>query len=200
MHADSKSQAELETTESPTTEHAQRQLQEEMSFSYRQAIAELIFAMAIARMDMSPAVIKLSKCWKTPAKCHYEAVNQIFLCLRATRTDGVIHWQPQPNKTLSPDEIPKTHSTPQALRPCITIDDPQELIEGSDSTLADDQQHRQCTGGTALFLAGGVIYYRTRIHPTVAQSFTTWIHNVVQTISRTTFPRDVTFFIFDSLD
>jgi hypothetical protein len=52
------------------------------------------------------------------------------------------------------------------------MDDPLCTKGASNSTWGNDRRHRRSTGGVVFLLAGGAIYYRTRIQATVAQSST----------------------------
>jgi hypothetical protein len=61
MRNDSTYQAGLELSYGPDDVKEERELKIQMGFSYRQAIGEHIFAMTICRLDISPAVIKLSQ-------------------------------------------------------------------------------------------------------------------------------------------
>jgi hypothetical protein len=66
--------AALELTEGPTDDKLKKALEQEMVFSYRQVIGEAIFAMTICRIDISPAIIKLSQyssreTYKMPLHC-----------------------------------------------------------------------------------------------------------------------------------
>jgi hypothetical protein len=70
MHNSSTYQANLELFYGPKDVKEQQELETQMEFSYRQAIGELIFAMTICRLDISPAVIKLSQYSEAPTKCH----------------------------------------------------------------------------------------------------------------------------------
>jgi hypothetical protein len=143
-----------------------------MGFSYRQAIGELIFAMTICRLDISPAVIKLSQYSEAPAKCHYQAARAIFAYLYATKHDGIYYWRPAPRDELPNEDLPKTIASAEQLKKYLDMDDPLRTKGASDSTWGNDCCHRRSTGGVVFLLAGGAIYYRTRIQPTVAQSST----------------------------
>ena len=85
MHNDTKYIAELETTKGPDNPIQQKQLEDEMGFHYRSATGELIFAMVTCRVDISFPIIKLTQFNNNPARCHYEAVMNIFRYLYATR-------------------------------------------------------------------------------------------------------------------
>ena len=172
MRSDSKYQATLETTKGPSEPQEQQKLEEQMGFSYRQAIGELIYAMTTNRIDISAATIKLSQYSNQPAKCHYQAVKQIFVYLYATKEYGIYYWRPQPNNSLPEEEIPTTITDLTKLQVYHEQDNPTTVHGSSDATWATDRSHRRSTGGIAFLLAGGTIYYRTRIPAGVAQSST----------------------------
>ena len=174
MRSDSKYHAELETTEGPDDPDQQQKLQHEMKFSYRQAIGELIFAMTTSRIDISAAVIKLSQYAARPAKCHYLAVKHVFVYLYATRDFGIYYWRPQSrnNNDLPEAPLPQTITPTDRLAPYQYNVQPHILHGSTDSTWANDRQHRRSTGGIAFMLAGGTVYFRTRIPAGVAQSST----------------------------
>ena len=172
MRADSQYQATLETTEGPTEPHEQQQLEEQMGFSYRQAIGELIYAMTTNRIDISAATIKLSQYSNNPAKCHYQAVKQVFIYLYATKEYGIYYWRPRPYDTLPDETIPTTITCLTKLQQYHKQSEPTIVHGSTDATWATDRSHRRSTGGIAFLLAGGTIYYRTRIPAGVAQSST----------------------------
>jgi hypothetical protein len=164
--------ATLELTEGPDDPAEQHALEKQMGFNYRQVIGEAIFAMTLCRLDIAPAVIKLSQYSTNPAKCHYQAAKALMIYLHATREDGIFYWPPAPNDTLPDVPLPKTISAADKLRAYPNLHSPTNLEGASDSTWATDHQHRRSTGGIVFFYAGGAVYYRSRIHPTVAQSST----------------------------
>jgi hypothetical protein len=87
MQADSESLRKLELSNGPEdpAEAQAQALETEMGFSHRQAIGELIFAMTVGCIDISYPIIKLSQCSAQSSKAHYQAVKQVFVCLKATR-------------------------------------------------------------------------------------------------------------------
>jgi hypothetical protein len=172
MRNDSTYQATLELSYGSEDLREARELETQMGFIYRQAIGELIFAMTICRLDISPAVIKLSQYSQAPAKCHYQAVKAVFIFLGATAYDGIYYWRPAPCDDLPEVDLPKTVASEKQLRDYFDMDDPLRTKGASDSTWGNDRRHRRSTGGVVFLLAGGAIYYRTRIQPTVAQSST----------------------------
>ena len=172
MRTDSKFLAEIETTQGPTSTKEQKRLEQDMQFSYRQAIGELIFAMTVCRADIAPAVIKLSQYSAAPAKCHYQAVKQVFAYLNATAEEGIYFWRSEPRMDLPRHERPEPATPWAQLEKYNTNTDATTLLGTADATWGADRQHRRSTSGIAFLLAGGMIYYRTRIQPVVALSST----------------------------
>lgn len=172
MRNESSFLATLELTEGPDDPIEQRELEKQMGFNYRQVIGEAIFAMTLCRVDIAPAIIKLSQYSTNPAKCHYQAAKALMVYLHATRNDGIYFWRSAPNPELPDVPLPNTISSHQQLQAYPELQSATELEGASDSTWATDRQHRRSTGGIVFFYAGGAIYYRSRIHPTVAQSST----------------------------
>jgi hypothetical protein len=143
-----------------------------MGFNYRQVIGEAIFAMTLCRLDIAPAIIKLSQYSTNPAECHSLAAKALMIYLNATKHDGIYYWRPEPNLDLPDVPLPKTISSMAKLAEYPHLHSPNNLKGASDSTWATDRQHRRSTGGIVFFYAGGAVYYRSRINPTVAQSST----------------------------
>ena len=108
MVNDSTYQANLKLSYGPDDVKEQQELETQMGFSYRQAIGELIFAMAICRLDISPAIIKLSQYSEAPAKCHYQATKAVFTYLYATKNDGIYYWRPTLRDDLPDLALPNT--------------------------------------------------------------------------------------------
>jgi hypothetical protein len=172
MRNNSTYQANLELTYGPDDVKEQQELETQVAFSYCQAIGELIFAMTICRLDISPAIIKLSQYLEAPAKCHYQATKAVFIYLYATKNDLIYYWRPSPRDDLADEPLPKTIAYTEQLNKYFDVDNPLRTKGTSDSTWGNDQRHRRSTGGVVFLLVGGAIYYRTRIQPTVAQSST----------------------------
>jgi hypothetical protein len=143
-----------------------------MGFSYRQGIGELIFALTICRIDISIAIITLSQYSERPAKEHYQAVKAVFVYLWHTKSDGLYYWRPSPQMDLPDEPLPETMTNPDRLKQFLNFDDPLITKGAGDSTWASDRKHRRSMGGIVFLLAGGAIYYRSRLQPTVAQSST----------------------------
>jgi hypothetical protein len=172
MKSDSTYQAILQLAEGPANLKDQQQLETAMGFSYRQGIGELIFALTICRIDISIAIITLSQYSERPAKVHYQAVKAVFVYLWHTKSDGLYYWRPTPRDDLPDLPLPETVTNPDRLHEFLNFEDPLITKGAGDSTWASDRKHRRSMGGIVFLLAGGAIYYRSRLQPTVAQSST----------------------------
>jgi hypothetical protein len=172
MRTETAFMAKLELSEGPTDEKAKTILETEMGFSYRQVIGEAIFAMTICRIDISPAIIKLSQYSENPAKCHYQALKNLWAFLAATKDEGLYYWRPEARPDLPDAPLPIPISREDKLYEYFPIYDPLKLKGTTDSTWGNDRKHRRSTGGVGFLLSGAAVYYRTRVQPTVAQSST----------------------------
>jgi hypothetical protein len=172
MRNDAAYQATLELATAPETEKEQRKLEKAMGFSYRQAIGELIFALTICRPDMAAPVIKLSQHASRPALEHCKAVKAVFVCLNATRDDGLACWRKAPRNDLPDTPHPRTIAPEDILR---TYPDDHDLSAphgAADATWGADRSHRRSVDGIVFLCAGGAVCYKCRCLPTVALSST----------------------------
>eukprot|EP00980_Cylindrotheca_fusiformis_P020335 scaffold7349_cov135-Cylindrotheca_fusiformis.AAC.1 len=172
MRNDSESLKILQTTQGPTDPKEKQQLETAMGFSYRQAIGELIFAMSTCRVDIASAVILLSQYAEHPAKAHYQAAKAVFIYLNATKQDGLYYWRTEEHTELPPGTDPTPITDPDRLTEFPTHYEATRLHGSTDATWAADRQHRRSTSGVAILLGGAVVYYRSKIQPTVALSST----------------------------
>mmetsp|Transcript_5974 Transcript_5974/g.9126 ORF Transcript_5974/g.9126 Transcript_5974/m.9126 type:complete len:347 (-) Transcript_5974:1446-2486(-) len=170
MKTDTKYVRELMLTEGPKDKRKSQALEKEMGFSYRMAIGELIFALILCRVDISPSVIILSQHNANPAKIHYIAVRQIFSYLNARKSDGIYYWRQKPNMELPVGPHPNPVSKPEDLSKFQQEPNPIRLHGITDSTWGSCPKTRRSMMGILFMIAGGAVYYRTRLHPTVAQS------------------------------
>jgi hypothetical protein len=81
-------------------------------------------------------------------------------------------WHNEPNTELPKVDLPSTITKHEKLKPYFQCHDPLNLEGASNSTWATDRRHRRSTGGIVFFFEGGAVFYRARIHPTIAQSST----------------------------
>ena len=109
MKEDASYQTILDTTPVPTNDIEREQLENDMGYSYRQALGEVLFAMVTCRPDISFCVIKLSKYSNNPGREHYLALKSIFKYLRCTMDDGIMYWKKNTHthKYLIPPTVPR---------------------------------------------------------------------------------------------
>ena len=174
MKTDNKYQQALESQHIPTPEEIQ-QLESDMTFGYRQAIGELIYAMITCRPDISYAVIKLSQYSTRPTLLHFEAIKNIYRYLNATKSKGIYYWRTKPRHDLPLHPLPTCkpdnnyNSNEQPERQQHTA----EIIRATvDSDYASDTSHRRSVTGIVVKIAGGAIYYKTRYQDCLAHSST----------------------------
>jgi hypothetical protein len=171
MRSDSESLRKLELSKGPDDPSEAQDLQQEMGFSYRQAIGQLIFAMTVGRIDISSyPIIKLSQYSAQPSKAKYQAVKQIFIYLNATRDYGLTYWRPSPNANHPHVDPPMPISAPSALQGFPETNAAKNLHGYADSDWGSDRPNRRSISGIVFMLAGAAIFYKTRHQPTVALS------------------------------
>lgn len=78
-------QTEIQIQQGSQDPAVAQKLERKMKLNYRQGIGELIFALTICRIDISPALISLSQHSHLPDEIHYEALKHLFLYLKATK-------------------------------------------------------------------------------------------------------------------
>jgi hypothetical protein len=90
--------------------------------------------MTLCRLDIAPAVIKLSQYSTNPAKCHYQAAKALMVYLHATREYGIFYWCPEPNDNLPDTMLLQPISSIDQLHDYPDLHSPTELKGASDST------------------------------------------------------------------
>ena len=172
MRSDSKYQRELETAERPQTSEEQQHVQQQAAgFSYRMATGELIYALIVARLEISYAIIKLSQFNANPATIHYKTLRQVLAYLNNTRDDGLIYWRPHPRDDLPFAEVPTQRSRSQNRLP-LYQQPPLSLLAYSDSDWGSDISHRHSVSGTIILLSGAAVLYSTKFQKAIALSST----------------------------
>jgi hypothetical protein len=141
MRDDAAYQATLELATALETEKAQRDLEKAMGFSYRQAIGELIFALTICQPDIAAPVIKLSQHASRPALEHCKAVKAVFVCLNATRDDGLVCWRKAPRDDLPDTPHPWTVTPEDILQTYPDDHDLSTLHGAADATWGANRSH-----------------------------------------------------------
>lgn len=163
---------ELETSTGPTTEKEQKLLQQDMGFSYRQVIGELIYMMVTCRPDISFPLIKLSQYNNNPAQIHYEGVKHLFKYLKTTINDGLYYWRSQPRTDLPIKPTPSVRQS-NYNNDNITHNDKPNIIHGAvDSDWGGDTKHRKSVTGIVIRMSGGTLVYKTKYQDTIALSST----------------------------
>jgi hypothetical protein len=67
---------------------ADKTLEQEMKFGYRQVLGEVMYAYVVGRWDIVYPVTTLARYAATPARQHYEALRNVCKYLRATKDWG----------------------------------------------------------------------------------------------------------------
>ena len=124
--------------------------------------------MVTCRPDISFPVTKLSQYSVQPSRIHFEAIKQLYLYLKATKSDGIYYWRKTPRKDLPIASLPKLQDATYTTD--IPPQDGQTLVTASDSDHATDSTHRKSVTGIVHHLAGGTILYKTRYQDVVALS------------------------------
>ena len=102
----------VQTCALPISPHEQIQIQKQAGFSYRMTTGELIYALVVARLDISFAIIKLCQYNANPAATHYQAIKHVFAYLNNTREDGLIYWRTRARNDLPDITPPPPRSAP----------------------------------------------------------------------------------------
>ena len=172
MRNDSVYQRELETAPRPQTENDQRETQAQAGFVFRTtAIGELIYALVVARLDISFPTTKLSQYSSNPAPIHYQAVKAVFAYLNNTLEEGLIFWRPYPREDLPNIPPPRPRSNAINRLPTPKLQ-PHELLAFTESDWGTDSTHRRSVSGMIILLAGSAVIYKTRYQKAIALSST----------------------------
>ena len=142
MRNETSYQDQLETATLPSNPDECLQLHNE-NFNYRQVIGEAIYAMTVARPDITYAVIKLSQYSNNPAKIHYQAVRHLFKYLALTKPRGIhyLRKHPIPGLPVIPAEPCFSHS--DILDTIPQTKQPHHMHAYVDSDWGSDRTHRR---------------------------------------------------------
>ena len=130
-----------------------------------------MYALVVARPEISLSTTKLSQYGTNPALVHYHAVKAIFAFLNNTREDGLIYWRKAPPMDLPDIPLPTPHSSSANKIPP-TVSHPGQPIAFSDSDWGSDFSHRGSISGMLILLCGAAIIYKTLYQKAVALSST----------------------------
>ena len=133
----------------------QNDIQATAGFSYCMATGELIYALVIARPEISFAITKPTTQYGSsgPALIHYQAVWQVYAFLNNTREDGLIFWRREPWADLPDIPRPRTRSNPNDWLPTPTTH-PTSPVAYSDLDWGSDTTHRRSVSGIIIMVAG----------------------------------------------
>jgi len=162
----------LDTAVSPSTDAERQALAERMTFSHRQGVGELIWAMIACRPDISFATVKLSQFASNPAEMHCKAVKDVFRHLRAAKDFGICCWKETLDPRLPTVALPSpcSNETDVNLTHDTSHIPSRALLGYVDSDWASDMRHRRSVSGIGFKLAGGVVACKTCVQSTVSTS------------------------------
>ncbi len=152
----------LEKAQTPVTETQQKQLQQQMGFSYRQVIGELLYPMVKCRPDIAFHITKLSQYMANPASEHYQALIHLCQYVAATINNGIYYWRRNPRNDLPYQPHPELHHDNYTL----DIDPaelPGHLYGYVDADWGTDTAHRKSVSGIVMMYSGGAIGYKCKI-------------------------------------
>jgi hypothetical protein len=101
----------------------------------------VVYALIVARPEISFATTKLSQYSSNPAQCHYEATRQVFAFLANTKEDGLIYWRQEPRMDLPDVALPSLRSNPADEIDARYPGTLTEPIAFSDSDWGSDRSH-----------------------------------------------------------
>jgi hypothetical protein len=146
-------------------------LAQEMKFSFRQLLGELIYAYTLVRPDIGFAVCFLARFSQHPHREHYVALKNIARYLRRTIDWGIIYdWRP--TSVLGLPEIPYHPPPIDSDLPPFPRLSGDSLVGFVDASHASCLQTRRSITGIAICFGGSVIAYKSKVQPVVATSST----------------------------
>jgi len=159
-----------------TPEHAA--LEKEAGFDYRQVLGETIYAYVVCRQDISFAVTFLARYATCPSLKHYAALKHIWRYLRSTPDWGIVYWRDKdkmrsdlPNKEWQGPSMPANEEDPN-LTDFPAPSSLLELVGFVDASHATCLKTRRSITGMVFMLAGGTVYYKSKLQATVSTSST----------------------------
>jgi len=162
---------ELQSLSGPaenTKEHAA--LEEEMKFSYRGLLGELLYAFIVTHVSIGNAIQLLSRFSSAPHPKHYAALKGVCKYLRAHKSDGLIYWRPKPVSSLP--EVPFITIPADPKLPAFPSFPLDELVTFVDAAYATDTKTRRSVTGYVIMYAGAAIAYKAKLQATVSTSST----------------------------
>lgn len=145
-------------------------LQNEMGFSYRMLLGELIWAYVIVRLDIGYAMSLLSRYAEYPAKVHYTGLKSVTRYLRETKDRQIIYWRKEPLIGLPPGTFVPYEIPPDVLYPFPP--DPYLVTADVDASHATDIASRRSTGGHIVMIFAAAVLWQAKLQATMATSST----------------------------
>jgi hypothetical protein len=149
---------------------AHKALEQEIGYSYRQVLGEIVYAYVLCRPDIGYAVTFLSRFSTCPAREHYAALKNICKYLRRTREWGLVYWRQAPVACLP--YVPLDQPPIDGSLPPFPSSDLLELIGFVDAAHATDLKTRRSVTGFVFCLGGAAIAYKSKLQATVSTSST----------------------------
>jgi hypothetical protein len=145
-------------------------------FDYRQVLGEAIYAYVVCRLDIAFAVTFLARSATCPTAKHYDALKHLIKYLRSTKDWGIVYWRDQKRTDLSdtpwvPPVLPANESD-EHLPPFPPPNTMYEMVGFVDASHATCLKTRRSVTGMVFMLAGGAVYYKSKLQPTVSTSST----------------------------
>ena len=145
-------------------------LENEMGFSYRMLLGELIFAYVVARLDIGYSMSLLSRYAEYPTKVHYGGLKLVTRYLRETKNRPIIYWRKEPFMELAKGTFVPYKIQDKVIYPF--LDDPYLVTADVDASHATDIETRRSTGGHIVMIFGGAILWASKLQSTMATSST----------------------------
>jgi Reverse transcriptase (RNA-dependent DNA polymerase) len=150
-----------------------RALEEDMKFSYRNVIGELVWVFIVGRVDLGFSIGFMTRFSAAPACIHYRACVHLARYLRMTQDWKLVFWRDKPLDCLPPGDVPLYMDPQPALVagfPAIT--DSMALTAFADAAHATDLQRRRSVSGFCCLFAGAAIAFKSKLQTIVATSST----------------------------
>ena len=151
-----------------TKEH--QELADEVGYSYRQVLGELMYAYVIARCDIGYAVTFLARFAQHPSKEHYVALKGVAKYLRATKQYGIYYWREKERPDLPHCQHAPPRPDNDDLPPFPTCHG--NLTCDVDAAHATDLCTRRSVTGYAICYAGRIMAYKSKLQATCSTSST----------------------------
>jgi Reverse transcriptase (RNA-dependent DNA polymerase)/GAG-pre-integrase domain len=152
-----------------TAEH--RALETKFGFAYRSLLGELVYAYVVCRLDIAFAVTHLSKYSVRPAAAHFQALVDVAMYLRRTKSWGLMFWRERPCLSLPEVPfVPVVDAVPQIPFP--ECQDGKQLVAFADAAHGTDINTRRSISGISCMMAGAAVVFKSKTQSIAATSST----------------------------